>query len=309
MSFYGVFMERRCISLFLLLLVSVCFAVALDQTISIKNNTNQTIGLNLTVPEYTVAVITMTKLNSAQEMLHKAILDNSAEGVKKAVANGANVNQGKDGKSPLLWAVILKRSNAVEALLECNSDPKVQYLGHPIIHHSINANDPKSASLLIKYGADFSGNVNGSENVMDYAIRNKQIEMIQELINHGWNIHNDTDGYVGACSLNAKITNVWRAAIYSRSKEVIKLFIKNGANPNQVIYQSGFKGASWTPLLLAIELCDKEAVKILLDAGANVNQVANPRRYQIEHHTPLSFAMEFGCTEIVELLLERGANL
>ena len=100
-------MNQRYLSLFLLSSVFASFSNTPDQVINIANNTNQLLSLNLTVPEYTAAVITMTKLKSAQEMLHQAILDNSAEGIKKAVTAGADVNLYRDGKSPLLWQCYL----------------------------------------------------------------------------------------------------------------------------------------------------------------------------------------------------------
>ena len=50
-------------------------------------------------------------------MLHNAILNDSSAEIKEAVRLGANINQAKQNKSPLLWAVLLRKAGAVEALL------------------------------------------------------------------------------------------------------------------------------------------------------------------------------------------------
>ena len=54
------------------------------------------------------------KISSPLLMLHDAILNDSAEDIRQAVQSGANVNLGKDGKAPLLWAVLLKRSTQLK---------------------------------------------------------------------------------------------------------------------------------------------------------------------------------------------------
>lgn len=245
----------------------------------------------------------------AQNLLHKAILNDSAEEVRSAVLAGANVNAGKDGKAPLIVAVALKRSRAIDELINCGADVNVKYSGRSLVHYSAISDDIKSVILLVKNGANFSGNLDQTRNIMDYAILRNSLELAQELINHGWDISNATDGYVGGNSLNAKITNVLWLAIPRGSAAMVRLFIANGANPNQIIYSSGHRGASWTPLLIAVDMANKETVNILLDSGADINQKASPFRHQIETHSPLSLAIQLGKSELVELLMMRGAIL
>lgn len=260
----------------------------------------------------------------AQDLLHQAIMRDSADDIREAVRLGANVNNGKGGQASLVWAVILNRFKAVECLLECGANANIVYSGSSLVLHALKLRGEynwlcgiPSATLLVRNGANFSGDVSG-ETAMGFAInairlelRNEALGFIQELINHGWNIHNDTEGYVGGCSRNARITNIWYEALRSscNNSELLKLFIRNGANPNQIIYQSGFRGASWTPLLLAIEKFDKEAIKLLLDSGADINQKASPFYRKIEQHSPISYALMLGDASIIELLLERGATL
>ena len=87
--------------------------------IDVINDTDQKVNIDLKVPARAEALIKIKKLHGQQpqEMLHKAILNNSAEEVRNAVLAGADVNNGKDGKLPLLWALLLKCCNAFEALV------------------------------------------------------------------------------------------------------------------------------------------------------------------------------------------------
>jgi len=273
-------------------------------TIFTASFANTAIRQETTKPDKTTEIT----LAQAQELLHKAILNDSAEDVREALQFGANVNKGKDGKAALLWAVLLKRSRAVDALLSCGANVNITYSGSSLVLHAVKLGDFPSATLLVKKGADFSGNI-GCENVMTTAMRDHALEFIQELINHGWDIHNNTDGYAGSNSRNARITNIWWEICKNRgcNNELLKLFLRNGANPNQIVYNSGFIGASWTPLLLAIQ--SKEAIKILLDAGADIHQMASPFWLGLAQHTPISFAVMIGNVPTIEYLLERGARL
>ena len=75
---------------------------------------------NYTVPALTksLLIFQLTALKSLQDMLFTAIVNNSAEGIREAMILGANVNCPREGKSLLLWAVTLQRSNAARCLLE-----------------------------------------------------------------------------------------------------------------------------------------------------------------------------------------------
>lgn len=253
-----------------------------------------------------------------QDCLKTAIMHDSPEEIDQAMLTGADINKKIAGIEPVLMAVMLKKNGALECMLKLGCDAKISHQGRSLAHIAAMADDPKSATLLIKYGAGFRGNIDQTKNMMDYAIwgslygreRLCYSELIQELINQGWDIAYNTHGYNGCCSLNEKITNVWWDAIQPyHGTETIKLLLKNKANPNQIIYNNGFKGASWTPLLLAIEKNNNEAVKILIEAGANVNQSALPRWFTIERHTPLSYALRVGNTQAVELLISYGSTL
>jgi hypothetical protein len=116
-------------------LISLCtLSKAVDnslQVIDVVNNSNQSLQLNArnedqtlkidhNVPAFTKSLITvqMVRIKSLQDMLYSAILNGSIEGIQFAVQSGADVNRAIDGKSPLLWAILLEKSNVAKCLVQ-----------------------------------------------------------------------------------------------------------------------------------------------------------------------------------------------
>lgn len=122
-----------------LIFVAVCFSINFIQAIEVEQ---------LCSNEFDY----LEKKALSQEILHKAILCDSSEEIKQAVRTGADINFNRDGKHHLLWAVLLKRSNAIKTLLEYEIDTDISYLGKSIIQHAIMLKDFESASRLYKKG-------------------------------------------------------------------------------------------------------------------------------------------------------------
>jgi ankyrin repeat protein len=111
------------------LIVSNSMLATTGRSIEVNNETGQPLAfaasakdgfrLEHVVPEYTrmVAVIKLTNVSKAQEMLLEAILNNSAHGVARAVQAGADVNLEINGQKPLFWAMSLTKADAVRCLL------------------------------------------------------------------------------------------------------------------------------------------------------------------------------------------------
>lgn len=244
------------------------------------------------------------------DRLYKGILNDSAEEIKQSIQAGANINQVKDGKPLIVLAILLKKSNAVKALLEYDINVNTVYLGKKILHHAMNLGDIQSSILLLKKGADFVGSLEENKNIMDAAIESNALELVQELINRGWDIHNSIESYE-SYSKGKHLTNIWWNIIKHEGskKELLSLFLNNGLNPNQVICHAGKKkGASWTPLLLAIERHNLTAIKMLLEAGADINKKACPHYFKVEQHSPLSYAITVKNPAIIDFLIQRGAQ-
>ena len=239
--------------------------------------------------------------------LHNAIMNDSPNDVRQALEWGADKEHGKDNLSPLLWAVLAKKSNAVEELLKHNVHTDTIYTGDNLVHHAMNREDIKSAILLVKAGADFSENATftpGYYTLMERvlmlfssnpATRNNCLEFLQELINRGYDLN----------SANYRMNALYKCLSCVPEKILLEFFIRNGVNTNQLITID--QGRSWTPLFKAIDINNVTVVKILLDAGADVNQKAAPDSLL---QMPLFFAINRrSIDEIVSLLIERGASL
>ncbi len=214
-----------------------------------------------------------------ESILLKAIMAGTADEIKQALQ--PVINQGLDEKTPLIWAVLLRKSNAVKALIEYGAE-----VDSSIIRYASQMKDPKTIIEIVKSGADVSKHMQDymllSNNCLNQAVA---FELIQELINHGYNINDvwNKNNFI------FRVNNV----------KILKFVLDLGANPdNQDIKGLGCN----SPLRMAISNNNRQAVEILLNAGANINE-------QSYNGSPLSFAIQRGKAEIIELLLERGANL
>lgn len=269
-----------------------------------------------------------------QDMLHKAILNNSIEEMRQAINAGADVNRQHNGKSPLFWAVILKRSNTIEYLLECGAKDDVSiiqhavnqqdiksavliakscnfnldavYAGDTLIRHASNAIDFESALILLKSGAN--PDLRSDKPMKGGSMLGLAVNII---VNKSWpqkTIDSAFELIQEILNRGYDVNNLWQLEFNNmgvRDLEIIKFMKKNGVDVNHQVIRNGYAG-SWTPLFLAIRSHDKAKIKLLLDYGADINQKAEPDGI----HTPFSFALASGThTEIIELLIQRGAKL
>lgn len=89
-----------------------------------------------------------------------------------------------------------------------------------------------------------------------------------------------------------------------RSKDLFKLLISMGCNPN-VEYES-LLGQKTTPLITAIENIDIELVRLLLNNGADVNLNVDSNKSPL--HAALEYSTHYNF-EIVKILIETGADI
>ncbi len=301
--------------------------------------------LNKEYKEYLKAQPKEAKQNP-QKLLYDAILLDSKEDIAKAIIAGADIQKDFDGKKFLEWAVLYKKYYAVKTLLEygakankalletalklndvssaillainCNADLDAIYSNGyqkgtllELASNSENHKIIEDAFILLKNGASFSGYtiINCSPvgkiqliaKIIWIATYNKDLalELLQLIIDRGYNVNDIWE---------ATINFNWLYCDYQ--KEILELFIKNGANPNKIIYKKIPVGCNWTPLFKAIENDSLEIVEILLNAGAHINQKANPDTHQPSLClTPLSFAINKGNIGIAEFLRKHGASL
>lgn len=92
-----------------------------DHAIRIAANSNeQMLHIAYEVPAHfhSLIVATLTKIQCPQDFLFAAIVNDSANEIRRAIQMGANINKEIDGKTPLLWAVLLKKYNAARCLMD-----------------------------------------------------------------------------------------------------------------------------------------------------------------------------------------------
>jgi hypothetical protein len=290
---------------------------------------------------YTAELI-QTKNTSPQEVLYEAILNDSSEGIQEAILAGADANQIRSEESLLFWAISFKKSIAVSCLLEHDAKADAS-----LIQFAVTQGDCKSAILLAKQCKvnlddvyTFGGN-KGS--LLEFAASYSDFESVFSLIKSGAHISGDTlmrfhnrtlmeciAIWGGSDSkpiilelvqelLNGgyNVNNIWAletGAIYRpENNKLLRLFIKNGANPNHSFKIAG--GCRfWTPLIKAIDIGNGiQAVQILIEAGANINQKSDTYYESGPHHlrgthTPLSYAIAHQSQGTVDILLKHGAK-
>jgi ankyrin repeat protein len=312
--------------------------------VKVRNQTDKPIAVQHTIPSNTEAIIVakLTSLAAPNDMrpLYKAILNDSASEIKKIIQSGININAEIDGKSPLLLAVLLKKTNAINTLVECGAR-----INKNLVKYALKLHDINTALLLIKKGnLDINAiyNIYGQEeSILLFACRSNDLKASVQLIKNGAKITTN-DECILACNLanhlhsldDEKITliqylvdygfninkllEIWlRYSFGSNREKIAGLLIRNSANPNYEFKENlGYSPTgielhgSRTPLFLAISHnCPKDVIEFLIDMGADINKKATSAYTPYNLVTPLAFAIEQGKSEIVALLIECGANL
>ncbi|MDR3549994.1 MAG: ankyrin repeat domain-containing protein [Candidatus Babeliales bacterium] len=274
-----------------------------------------------------------------KNMLYRAILNDSADDVKHAINAGADPNiqylsQEESTMSPLGWAVFLAKPNAVRALLECGAAintnitrrTKYQEYSEMPLKYALSMKDIRTALVLLNHDKHKQAaqifSIHGDifqyvVNIDPSEIKGLILEFLQVLINRGYNINSINGDASRITSGIIENKSAWSSAINSEfySIEVLELLMKNGANPNQLIYAGGF---AWTPLHIAIQANNIRAVKFFLDVGADLTKKAGPSmgsRHSTSNPpgTPLFHAQCLALThvensEIINLLIKHGAR-
>lgn len=272
---------------------------------------------------------------SPQDLLRKAIMNDSAEEIKKAVNVGAIVNFEDSSKAPLLHAFLSRKNKAAEALLNAGANPNITFQGIKLVHYFILSGQHRNALLLIKYGADYSGNVDAKQDAFNFVLNN---------FNGGFYRGGTWSGDVGSDILleaflkagsdlnpflatNDLSKNLWYQSVLNDLKVDIKhippisFFVKHGANVNQIFQENN--GTSWTPLLMAIDdyfkkistkaayQYDTKIIDELIKLGANVNQTASPIKAG-NLQSPISYTLlkgdSYTRSRIVQILLDKDGN-
>ncbi|KAI6417389.1 hypothetical protein MCOR21_011106 [Pyricularia oryzae] len=130
------------------------------------------------------------------------------------------------------------------------------------------------------------GSFNPIASLLLVAVIARNVAMAKTLLEKGWDSYKARE--------EVKISPALQIAVINKQEDMVKLLLRNGANPNKEPY-------GLTPLDTAIKLGDIDMVELLLNHGAN----PNTERYG---STPLDTAIRLGNIAMVKLLLRNGAN-
>src|SRR4030095_2752326 len=261
-----------------------------------------------------------------KNMLYRAILNDSYDDVKHAIEAGASPHEehlpGRTGMYPLGIAVFLAKSRAVDALLDCGASlikiyctaarAQVDKRIRNLLSYALLKKDIKTALILLKHDQHKQLVRNFSHDIFEYVVREIDpseiqdliLEFIQECIDHGYDINSPYSTSSVVSNECVRYKNAWVSAINSPffSVEILKLLMKNGANPNQLIHDGS---CYWTPLHFAIQANNVGVVKFLLNEGADLTKKAGPsmpssRKTVNPPGTPLCYARAVAFASHVE---------
>lgn len=213
--------------------------------------------------------------------------------------------------SLILTAVKLEFSEGVKFLLNEGADERAinggdSYNNTALIYAIKNKNS-EIANLLIDHGADV--NQGYSQNPLLVAVKNNDIEMVRKLLEHGAN----------------ETINKWYSegnplmiAIQLNNTEMVELLLNNGANSNYS-GRGGTYDSTETALTMAVQCGNYDVVKLLLEHGAKESINTSNEHWvrvsenvyakkQLRKKTPLQIARKGGLSNIVELLVQHGAK-
>jgi ankyrin repeat protein len=183
-----------------------------------------------------LALIMPAALLSQQPELISKVQAKDVEGIKKLIAQGADLNVREEfySMTPLLMA--------------CNS------------------NDVEIARLLIESGADIHLKASNGGTPLIFAAMNSR-ELTELLLTKGADIHARSDNGTGA------FTNCTMGIISGRvDYDLAELLLAKGAEIDELNTTEYYGG--YTPLFWAVDDNNQELVGFLIENGANVNATA-----------------------------------
>jgi len=264
----------------------------------------------------------------ANEDLIKAIRANNADGVKSAIAAGADINkQDENGNLPLAgaawWADITRI--LIDAKADVNLKSKSGLT--PLMSAAI-LGETDVVNLLLAAKADIkAANISGQQALYLACFNGSQASTLKSLLAAGSDVNlKDNLGQSPLFGLSAygktpservmaiksMVPYLEKANLtlperfknpkesdYSSVEEMMKVLIDAGADVN------ADAKAGFTPLMWAAKSGKAEAVKMLLAAKADVNKT------DIAHHSALASAAmaKNGNGEIVKMLAAAGADI
>ncbi len=319
-------------SVVLLLLQLSCIALSKDQTIEVVNSSNTILTLEHGVPEYSKAFIALKKIDPLQYQLNRAILNDSPEEIRDAVNAGANIHQPKIGKAPLLIAVLLKRTNAVETLLNygatCGS---LSEFDSTLEEYAIKLGDFKSAFLLLNKACDMKNDRHLRHAQGRYArfLRESFVQRKPEAAlyllkqcprffgKNEWIINKSSGKREWILKDAISMGSIFLLLNQMSDKqekiemkiflEIVQEVIDHGYDADSIWNDKDERGTIQYLLYRYPEI-----VELFIQNGANTNykiELGNPGNAVRQFTYPIFQALNAGNKEVIEVLLDNGAYL
>ncbi len=219
---------------------------------------------------------------------------------EKITINDIDLNMKDDNNNYLLnYLIVSNKYDLIEKLLKIegikidifDSDNK------SILYIPIKYNYKKVFNLLLEYNKTSIGisicdiKDNNNNIALHYAIKNKNVYFIEELLNSNSNtLFSDLNG-----------NNSLHLAIFTRDINIIELILKK--SDKDIIINSR-TNIGETPLHYACNLQENKIVKLLINNNADINLQDFEHEYNILH-----YAINLGSIELVKICLNNNIDI
>lgn len=195
------------------------------------------------------------------------------------------------GNTPLMQAAFYLQSAQLQYFLDTGADVNAtNKAGLTALMKAVP--DLEKTRLLLKKGAQVNAATEFGNTALSIACRTHgSLPVVQELLKHGANV----------TATNRVGGNALMAAVESGDDAVVRILLKNNADPNSTT-RIPESDSEVSALMLAAQLGHLHCVKLLLESGADINLT-------LLHGNALHFAAFTDRAEIVRLLLDRGINV
>ena len=241
---------------------------------------------------------------------------NNPEAVKLLLEHGANPNhQNQSGISALMLASEQGFFECVRNLCEGGADVELAPSGKTALSMNLSGQTPLFCAAkeghveIVKYLLDRNANPNATNHygvsVLWIPCQRGLTKIVELLLEKGANPEIAPSGPEAEERSISGWTPLY-AAIKSRQYPVVKLLLRNGANPNAVTSLGS------TPFLLASEIGDLEVIKCFVENGANLDYSPSGKEaddLNITGQTALFMATLKEQNDVVQYLIEKGSKV
>ena len=228
--------------------------------------------------------------------------------VKELLINGADISLvSKNGQSPLILAIRSNQFNIVKLLIK-NSDNPSDIINQDCTYTSYGCRYTidaimyaKSNLKILKYLVKYGANV---ENLLSNRCSSLDIDVIEFLLDNGNPIVYEQEDTNNNGETIINLNSILVDVVSSRCDEdylldIVKLFIKYGANVNHINTNYSYFGDNYSAIGMIIRGNKLKLLKLLLENGGDIDII-----YKYKNMSPLFYAINCGSLDIIKYLME-----